>query len=295
MGTKRGAGEPNHSPYVSPRRAAYHRVPHHRTRYALPSDTPHRACAVEVVDRHGAPLHFEVRRPRDDNVAVPVLVILAGLKTGHRTLDRLPPCGANALVAYAYPYDRDRWRRQSYFGRALLVWRMARRLSDQIEALLDWIRRQPWCDAERVTLCGGSLGAILLPMILRDLQSRGVPMKRAVFAYGGAGRVSLAWLILRHRSIALAALAALLALACLRNIEPARHLPHLQGEFLVISSPDDERVPERCAARFEALLPEPKRVVHLAGEHLNTQHPDLLAAVVDAATGWLLERDAFNP
>ena len=281
--------------YLAPTAPPIIESPHDRTRYALPSDAPHRTHAVEVVDRHGAALHFEVRRPVDDRVPVPVLVILAGLKTGHRALDRLPPCGANALVAYAYPYDRDRWRGQSYFDRALVVWRMARRLSDQIEALLDWLRCQPWCDSERVTLCGGSLGAILLPKILRDLQSRRVSMKRAVFAYGGAGRVSLAWLTLRHRSAALAALAALLALLCLRHIEPARHLPRLQGEFLVISSPDDERVPERCAARFEALLPEPKRVVHLAGEHLDTQHPDLLAAVVDAATGWLLERDAFNP
>lgn len=266
-----------------------------RTRSTLPPDTPYRTQAVEVVDRHGAPLRFEVRRPVDESVQVPVLVILAGLKTGHRTLERLPPCGANALVAYAYPYDRERWRTQSHFGHALVVWRMVRRLSDQIEALLAWLRREPWCDADRVTLCGGSLGAILLPTILRELKSRGVPVRRAVFAYGGAGRVSLAWLTLRHRSAVLAALGALLAFAFLRYAEPARHLPHLQGEFLVISSPDDERVPVRCAARFEALLPEPKRVVHLAGEHLDTERPDLIAAVVDIATGWLLERDAFNP
>ena len=260
----------------------------------MPSDTPHRTHTVEIVDRRGAPLQFEVRRPADENVEVPVLVILGGLKTGHRTLDRLPPCGANALVAYAYPYDRERWRSQSNFVHALVVWRMARRLSGQIEALLEWVRSQPWCDPERVSLCGGSLGAILLPMILRDLQSRGVPMKRAVFAYGGAGRVSLAWLSLRRRSALLAALAALLSFACLRHIEPARHLPHLQGEFLVISSPDDEQVPERCSARFEALLPEPKRIVHLTGEHLDTDRPDLIAAVVRTATNWLLERDAFN-
>ena len=260
----------------------------------MPSHTPHCTYAVEAVDRHGAALNFEVRRPVDESVAVPVLVILAGLKTGHRTLDRLPPCGTNALVAYAYPYDRERWRSQSHLDRALVVRRMVRRLSGQVESLLAWLRRQRWCDPDRVTLCGGSLGAILLPMILRDLQSRGVSMERAVFAYGGAGRVSLAWLSLRHRSAVLAALAALLSLLCLRHIEPVRHLPHLRGEFLVISSPDDERVPERCAARFEALLPESKRVVHLAGEHLDTERPDLIAAVVDAATSWLRERDAFN-
>ena len=226
---------------------------------------------------------------------MPVLVILAGLKTSHRTLDRLPACGANALVAYAYTYDREHWRIQSNLGRGVIAWRMASRLADQIAALLEWVKRQPWCDTERVSLCGGSLGAILLPMILRDLQSRRIGVRCAVFAYGGAGRFSLAWLSLRHRSVVLAALGALLALVCLRRIEPARHLPHLEGDFLVISSPDDELVPQRCAVHFEALLPDPKRIVHLSGEHLATHRPELLALVVDTAKSWLLERDAFNP
>ncbi len=261
----------------------------------MSTESAQQTHAVEIVDRHGAAVNFEVRRPTGGDLAVPVLVILAGLKTGHRSLDSLPSCGANALVAYAYPYDRERWRRQSDLGRATEAWRMARRLSVQIEALLEWLGRQPWCDTERLSLCGGSLGAILLPMILRELESRGIAVRRAVFAYGGAGRFTLAWLTLRHRSRALAALGALLAFACLRRIEPARHLPHLAGEFLVISSPDDNLVPRPCSARFEALLPEPKRVIHLAGEHLDTDRPELLAAVVDATTGWLLERGAFNP
>lgn len=261
----------------------------------LPTESAQVTHAIQIVDRHGAAVNFEVRRPAGGDVAVPVLVILAGLKTGHRSLDTLPPCGTNALVAYAYPYDRERWRRQSDLGRAVVAWRMARRLSVQIEALLEWLRRQPWCDAERLSLCGGSLGAILLPMILRDLQSRGITVRRAVFAYGGAGRFSLAWLSLRRRSAALAALGALLAFACLRRIEPARHLPRLEGEFLVISSPDDDLVPKPCTARFEALLPEPKRIIHMTGEHLDTDRPDLIAAVVDATTSWLIERGAFNP
>ena len=132
------------------------------------------------------------------------------------------------------------------------------------------------------------------PHGVAELQSRGLTVHTAVFAYGGAGRLSLAWLSLRRRSVVLGALGALLAALCLRRIEPARHLPHLHGDFLVISSPDDELVPRRCA-RFEALLPEPKRIVHLAGEHIDTERPDLIASVVETATGWLLERDAFNP
>ena len=260
----------------------------------MPTETTHLTHSVEIVDRRGEALRFEVRRPATEEAPIPVLVILAGLKTGHRTLDRLPDCGPNALVAYAYPYDRERWRTQTSFARGMVAWRMARRVADQIATLLEWLKRQSWCDAERVSLCGGSLGAILLPMILRDLQTRGSSVRSAVFAYGGAGRVSLAWLSLRHRSLVLASIGALLALLFLRRIEPARHLPHLEGDFLVISSPDDELVPKRCASRFEALLSEPKHIVHLSGEHLGTHRPDLLESVIETARRWLVERDAFK-
>ena len=261
----------------------------------MPTEATYLTHSVEIADPHGETLRFEVRRPAADETAVPVLVILAGLKTGHRTLDHLPECGANALVAYAYPYDRERWRTQTSFARGLVAWRVGRRLADQLAALLEWLEGQPWCDPKRMSLCGGSLGAVVLPMILRQLQTRGSSVRSAVFAYGGAGLATLAWISLRRRSLPLAALCAVLALFFLRHIEPARHLPRLEGDFLVISSPDDELVPKRCASRFEALLPEPKRIVHLSGEHLDTHRPDLLASVVDIATSWLLERDAFNP
>ena len=261
----------------------------------MPTRATHQTHALEIRDSRGEAVRFEVRRPVDERVAVPVLVILAGLKTGHQTLSRLPECGTNALIAYAYPYDRERWRRRSVAARGLVAWRMVDRVSDQIAALLEWVKRQPWCDAERVSIGGGSLGAIVLPMILRELRSRGLGVRAAVFAYGGAGRASLAYLSLCRRSLPLAAIGALLALLCLRRLEPARHLPHLEGPFLVITSLDDELVPRRCAARFEALLPEPKQIVHLRGRHLASQRPDLLASVVEATREWLRERNAFNP
>ena len=266
-----------------------------RQRAALPPRATHRTHAAEIPDSRGGTVRFEVRRPVDERAAVPVLIILAGIKTGHQTLSRLPECGANALVAYAYPYDRARWQRRSAAGRGLVAWRMAHRVSDQIAALLEWVKRQPWCDAGRVSIGGASLGAIVLPMILREIQSRGLGVCAAVFACGGAGRTALAYLSLRRRSFPLAATGAVLAFLCLRRLEPARHLPRVEGAFLVISSLDDELVPRRCAARFEALLPQPKQILHLRGEHPDSHRPELLASVVEATRDWLVARGAFNP
>ena len=251
--------------------------------------------SVEIVDDHGDPVRFELRLPSNRSTdPLPVLVILAGIKTGHQTLERLPEAGDNALIAYSYPYDREAWRVQSNLRRGLISHRMTARVSAQLAALMEWLRHQTWSDRERITLAGGSLGAIVLPMILRELQTRGLAPRRAVFAYGGAGRFTLGYLSLRHRSKLLASAGAVLAWLFLGRLEPARHLPYLEGEFLLISSLDDTLVPRRCSALFERLTPEPKTIVHMQGEHVDSRQSELLAAVVETARRWLAERDAFR-
>ena len=64
---------------------------------------------------------------------------------------------------------------------------------------------------------------------------------------------------------------------------------------MIISSPEDVRIPRPCAELFEDLAPEPKTIVHLPGEHLNTRTPETLAKLVSVARRWMLERDALNP
>ena len=83
-------------------------------------------------------------------------------------------------------------------------------------------------------------------------------------------------------------------LVCAR-LEPALHLPHLSGDFLIISSPDDSLVPRRCSALFEALTPEPKEIVHMRGVHVSAKTPDLLAEVVETARRRMVERGIMNP
>jgi hypothetical protein len=243
----------------------------------------------------GGDVCFDLRMPVNAaGRSLPVLIVLAGIKTGHQTLERLPAPGDNAVIAYAYPYDRERWRRSSIFRRALVVYRMSRDVCGQVDVLLRWVKSQSWADSQRVHIVGGSLGAILLPMILRYVQARGESVRTAVMAYGGAGRMTLAYLSLRHRSHLLGAAAGLLVGLFLRHIEPARHLPHLRGEFLVVSSPDDSLVPRRCAQRLETLLPEPKTIIHMRGEHVDASNQKLLFDVVSVVCKWMQERGVLN-
>jgi hypothetical protein len=249
-----------------------------------------------IPDGIGGTVRFTLQLPTSPlTERLPTLILLAGIKTNEETLTRTSGQVDNALVAYHYHYDRDTWKSLSLFRRALIVHRMSCELPDQIAALVQWVKSQPWADRGRVNIAGGNLGAICLPMVLRELQTRDIELRTVTFAYGGAGRAMLGYLSLRHRSRLLAAAGGGFAWLFMRRLEPARHLPHLRGEFLIVSSPDDELVPRRCSKLFEDLTPEPKTIIHMQGVHVNTEERQLLAEVIAIVRQWLTDQSAFNP
>jgi hypothetical protein len=251
---------------------------------------------LTIPDGIGGAVRFTLQLPTSPvTERLPTLILLAGIKTNEETLARISDQGDNALVAYHYDYDQSTWNSLSHFRRALIVHRMACQITDQVVALVEWVKSQRWADAGRVNIGGGSLGAISLPMILRELQARGIKLRTSIFAYGGAGLATLGYLSLRHRSPLLAAVGGGLAWLFLRRLEPARHLHHLRGEFLIISSPDDQLVHRRCSKLFEDLTPEPKTIIHMQGMHVNTRERKLLADVIAVAHKWLTEQGALNP
>ncbi len=241
-------------------------------------------------------VRFTLQLPRSRGSArLPVLILLAGIKTSEQTLERIPGQGDNALIAYHYDYDKSTWKSLSRFRQGLIAYRMTSEVPDQIAALVEWVKGQAWADRDRVNIAGGSLGAISLPMILRELQNKDIGFRAVILAYGGAGRMTLGYLSMRHRSLLLAAATGMLSWLFLRRLEPAIHLPHLKGEFLIISSPDDNLVPRRCAKLFEDLTPDPKTIIHVRGAHLNPREQNVIGDVVEIAQKWLVEQGAYNP
>lgn len=251
--------------------------------------------SLTIMDEAGGQVRFHLRLPnRARSQRMPLLIVLAGVKTDDKTLNRAPEQTNNALITYVYNYDKEEWRRSWYLRRARHVLRMTAGMSYQIEAILQWARSQPWVDPDRINIAGGSLGAIYLPMILRDLHAKGLGFRTVTLAYGGAGRALMCYLMLRRRSRALAAIGAALCWLLLSRMEPTKHLPHLKGKFLVISSLDDERIPRRCSKRFEELTPEPKTIIHLKGHHVDTEHPHILEQVFATTIGWLVKEGAID-
>jgi dienelactone hydrolase len=151
----------------------------------------------------------------------------------------------------------------------------------QVSAMLDWLVRQPWSDPQRVSLLGFSLGAIALPAVEHMAQHDGLAIRWTMLAYGGAG---LAALVKGDRRIEPGWERPLLgqgAAFLLWPLEPARHLPGLHGQFLILGASSDEVVDRRSSAQLEALAPEPKTIIHTAGEHIGTG-PDRSAMLAEA-------------
>lgn len=251
--------------------------------------------SLTVPDGHGRSMSFSIHRPpAAAESRLPVLIVLAGVKTNERTLERAPRQKSNILITYQYDYDQARWRTSGYLYRAWHTFRVLRQISRQFVSLVRWVKAQPWVDAQRVNVAGGSLGAICLPMCLRELQREGIELRTVVFAYGGANLGRLCYLMLKPHSTVIALVGATLTASLLRWMDPARHLPHLRGDFLLVSSPEDERIPRACAERFERLTPEPKTVIHKTGEHVDSDYPEILDEVFDTTLRWLKERGALN-
>jgi hypothetical protein len=89
-------------------------------------------------------------------------------------------------------------------------------------------------------------------------------------------------------------LGALAALG-LAPADPARHLPHLAGEFLVVGGDgDDALVPVAASRRMAALAPEPKTIERLPGGHVGGETA-ATRRLVAAARAWLGARGALAP
>ena len=225
---------------------------------------------------------------------LPVVLILGGLSSGRMSLKYVHAHGRNALVGYQYPYTQKVWYENAGPREIPRIRRAVHAVPAQCAALVEWIQQQPWADAGRVQLLGYSFGALFTPAALRVMQADSLAIATATIAFGGAGLEAIGAQNIDGPP-GVRQLAVWLAGSALRPIEPELHLPHLRGEFLLISGNRDAMIPLRCAQRLQELTPDPKTIVNLDVEHLDPRRPELMQLVVQINREWLLERGAVNP
>jgi hypothetical protein len=256
-----------------------------------------RLCQDVILDPAAErPVRIAVSLPEDAGPApLPAVILVGGLRTGREALKLLPELGRNAVITYEYPLRRDHWRRGFLPIRIVAARAAALAVPGQLAAVVRWTRTQPWADPDRVSLVGVSLGALVLPAAQRAAAAHGESLGPSILAYGGTNLFDILRANLARDPPWLGRGAAWLGSLGLRALEPAFHLPHLAGEFLLINGRDDPRIPATSAAGLDRLTPEPKEIRILATGHFDATDRKLLDEILAICRSWLTRRGALNP
>jgi len=259
--------------------------------------TESRCSDVSLLSRHAPPIRFATALPAETTEErLPTVILFGGFRTGREALKHLPELGRNAVVTYEYPVERRDWKEASTIGRLALGYGAAFRVPRQLAALLRWVRAQPWADPNRISLVGVSLGAMVLPAAQRLAQEHDAPPTTSVLAYGGADQATVVEANLKKiLPEALRRPAAWLIARVFNAMEPAAHLPHLRGDFLLINGDRDKRIPLAAIESLQSATPEPNQIVMLSSGHIDPKDLALLDQILGIMRTWLVERAAINP
>lgn len=235
----------------------------------------------------GGDVRVTTSLPADPDRPLPLVLILAGLRTGRESLGVVPQHGNAILVGFEYPYDPADWKRGNPAREALRIRRAILRVPGQVVAAKRHLATSSAVDPSRSALLGYSFGALFVPATQRLAMAHDAAFDAVALAYAG---VDLGALIHANLDIEPRWVGALLArtgAAAVHAMEPARHLPELRGRFLVIRGVHDTQIPAPLSARLAALTPEPKDVITLEAGHMGPDAPEVTEQVVRITQAWL--------
>ena len=226
---------------------------------------------------------------------LPVVFVLGGLEIGRESLSYITRQGRNALVAYEYPYSSEYWYEGMPLTEIPVIQKAILSVPAQVAAAFRWVSGESWADRDRVVLLGYSFGAFFVPAAYRVVERSGVPLRCSVMAYGGD---DLNLLLRTNMDLTPGWWRDLLAFAAattLAPMEPARHVPHIEDDMLLLNGNEDPMIPKVSVETLRRLKPLPKTIVNLDAGHMHPNFPGLTARIVDESRRWLIEKGAVEP
>jgi hypothetical protein len=228
---------------------------------------------------------------------LPILIVLGGLGTGEQNIRYIPDAGDNAVIGYDWPMPLSLDGVFATLFALPTLYHQVMTIPAQVVSATAWLSAQPWADPKSVSILGFSLGALAAPAIENVAEHDGQPIGWTILAYGGDPFGALVAANPHLKPHFLRPILAPLVNILLSPLEPAKNLPRLSGEFLVLQGSDDSLIPSDARARFRDAVPEPKTVTTFDGDHMGVD-PDklgLLQQIIGASKLWLIDKGAIAP
>lgn len=225
---------------------------------------------------------------------LPVVIIMGGLEVDADIFRLIPNPGENIYVIFKYPYTPEYWYEGAPVVEIPVIRKSVLSVPSQALSLHEWVSKQPWTEKERVTFAGFSFGAMFLPAVYHLADSRDEVLNPGVIAYAGADISDLLYTNMEKIDSPWRSFGAWLGETAIYGIEPARHLPYMNNEFLLINGTRDHQISTYSWEKLHRLIPQPKTVVILDEGHMHPRKPELTKKLVKISREWLLERGLIN-
>ena len=249
------------------------------------------------VSLHGEHLSVQgrVRAPAGEGRRWPALLILGGLRTGRRTVDYIDTFEQGAevlLMALDYPYEGPK-SNLSWSEILGLIPRIRGPCFDTPAALLlavDYLRRRPEVDPNRIVLVGGSLGAIFVPAAgAQDPRPAAVVM---IYGLGDLRRLLEGAL---EGRLPLPSVVAWMGDRLLGRLDPVHTVPRISPRpLLMVNALGDERIPTACVEALHRAAPGPCTKVWLPISHASPRETREAGRVYAVVKEWLEEQDILH-
>jgi hypothetical protein len=235
--------------------------------------------SARIASDTGLVVSLRVLRPDRSDAPRPLIVLLAGRRTGSDAVGLVGHPGSVAIAALDYPYDGpEKLRGVRQTVDALPAIQMA--LLDTPPAVslaLDWLIAQPWVDPERVELVGASLGAPFAA-VAGALDPR---FRRVWLIHGGAD--NQAWLAgaLRNKienpTLREAAAGTIVLLAHGASFDTRMWVARISPRpVVVIGARDDESLSRENIEDLYNAAGEPKTLIWSDGGHVTRHRTDVV-------------------